>query len=1040
MSKLSVIIPVYNVEKYLQECLDSAVNQTLKDIEIICVNDGSTDGSSKILKEYATKDSRIVIVNRPNQGVSAARNTAIDIAKGEFVTFMDSDDFYPENDVLEHLYNRAAENNVLICGGEFSDFDDNKRPVTLNTRFDECLSGYTFKKEGIVDYKDYQFDFGFHRFIYNLDFLRKNRLKYPKYKAFEDPVFFVNAMIAAKKFYAAKKVVYAYRFNHKEVNWDAKRTADMLKGINDNLEASKKYNLKRLYSFTLQRLEGYQQYVKYHLKRFNPQVMVQFLKISIKIGGRMDKEKLIDYNLARHCTGCGACEAVCSAKALVLIKNNQGFMVPEIDEKTCTNCGLCEKICQIDNWKKTLNPKALKCYAAVNKNFEDRLKSIDGGAAYILAGKIISKGGCFCGAAWKEGECKHIIIDKIEDFKSMFGSKYVQSYISPAIYKEIKRLCEAGKLVCFVGTSCQVSGLKLFLGKDYKNLYIADIICHGVSPTDTFYSFLKDRGVADAAKNAINVNFRDKTDYPFNLEFRISLTLPEKTVYIGVNECKKYGVAYLRGLVLRESCTNCNFCKLQRSGDITLGTFHNHILGKLARRFQDGWAASQIFINNKKGIKCWNLIKGNLKTKKVKVDAHQPNLRHTSYAHPNREKFFEQIKSSTFDETVEKFLDSKNNVALLNFHWENTNYGAILTSYALNSYINSLGFNACNINYRANFAPEQKDISNFEEFRKKYIPLTYKCETLEDLEYLNQYFGSFVTGSDQVLRWNFVQNENGVYYLKFVNDENKKIAYAGSFGGPHWEGFKEATQAAGALLSRFSHLSVRESSGVEIFKNEFKMRSTHVLDPVFLLQKAQWEKIASDFTPEKPVHYVVHKHFFEKLDTKLDDYIDISCGLKIEDWIAAIKNAPFVITDSFHGVCFCLIFKKQFFCIVENNPVKERIISLFKMFNIPQSERLVMVGDFDTNKKISPIDYSNLDTLLEKHKETSGKFLKEALYGDNEALYDPYYFKYKNAPDKKALRRRLLYCKIMTEITFGRKRKRYKGQIRDIKLALSMCG
>ncbi len=90
--KISVIIPVYNVEQYLRECLDSVVNQTFRDLEIICVNDGSTDGSLAILEEYAAKDSRIVVMNQENAGQSSARNKALDIAKGDYILFVDSDD------------------------------------------------------------------------------------------------------------------------------------------------------------------------------------------------------------------------------------------------------------------------------------------------------------------------------------------------------------------------------------------------------------------------------------------------------------------------------------------------------------------------------------------------------------------------------------------------------------------------------------------------------------------------------------------------------------------------------------------------------------------------------------------------------------------------------------------------------------------------------------------------------------------------------------------------------------------------------------
>ena len=94
MPKVSVIIPCYNTEKYLKECLDSVINQTLKDIEIICINDGSTDNSLEILKEYAQKDERIKLIDRENKGVAKSRNEGIRKVTGQFVCFMDPDDYY----------------------------------------------------------------------------------------------------------------------------------------------------------------------------------------------------------------------------------------------------------------------------------------------------------------------------------------------------------------------------------------------------------------------------------------------------------------------------------------------------------------------------------------------------------------------------------------------------------------------------------------------------------------------------------------------------------------------------------------------------------------------------------------------------------------------------------------------------------------------------------------------------------------------------------------------------------------------------------
>jgi len=248
MPKVSVIIPVYNVEKYLRECLDSVINQTLKDIEIICINDGSTDSSLDILNEYKKKDNRIIVITQENQGVGITRNTGIKLANGEFVIFIDPDDLYPENDILETLYDKAIKNHVMICGGEFSHFEDGSHNYKQD--FVASLDGYLFKENSIVDYKNYQFDYGYHRFIYNREFLIQNNIFFPNYKRFQDPPFFVNAMITAKQFYGIHKIVYAYRYGHTSVNWNQEKVLDMMQGIIDDFCFAKKEKLLKLKQYT----------------------------------------------------------------------------------------------------------------------------------------------------------------------------------------------------------------------------------------------------------------------------------------------------------------------------------------------------------------------------------------------------------------------------------------------------------------------------------------------------------------------------------------------------------------------------------------------------------------------------------------------------------------------------------------------------------------------------------------------------------------------------------------------------------------------
>ena len=114
--KVSIIVPVYNVEKYLRQCVDSIVNQSLKEIEIICINDGSTDNSLQILEGYAQRDKRIKIINKRNEGLSTARNTGMEYATGEYIGFVDSDDFINEK-MYENLYKNAKSNksDIVMC-------------------------------------------------------------------------------------------------------------------------------------------------------------------------------------------------------------------------------------------------------------------------------------------------------------------------------------------------------------------------------------------------------------------------------------------------------------------------------------------------------------------------------------------------------------------------------------------------------------------------------------------------------------------------------------------------------------------------------------------------------------------------------------------------------------------------------------------------------------------------------------------------------------------------------------------------------------
>lgn len=250
---VSVVIPVYNAEKFLRACLDSAAGQTLRETEILCIDDGSTDNSAAVVAQYMEIDPRIRLIRQENSGSGAARNRGIRAAQGEYIAFLDADDYYPEAETLEKLYRAAVQHDVRICGGSFSVVWPDGKVVT---RFDsERYWGYTFEKDGLWEYRDYQFDFGYHRFLYRREFLLEKGLFFPDYLRYQDPPFFVRAMTAAGSFYALRDVSYRYRIGTgtRGITVSRKKAWGQIMGYADNLEHAREHGFPRLYRLTFAR-------------------------------------------------------------------------------------------------------------------------------------------------------------------------------------------------------------------------------------------------------------------------------------------------------------------------------------------------------------------------------------------------------------------------------------------------------------------------------------------------------------------------------------------------------------------------------------------------------------------------------------------------------------------------------------------------------------------------------------------------------------------------------------------------------------------
>lgn len=252
--KVSIIIPCFNAQDLIQDCYDSILSQTLKEIELIFIDDGSTDSTLQIINGYQVSCEKVKVIHQENSGAGPARNVGLDVACGEFVCFMDPDDFYPSNDILEKMYEAASRENVDICGGSLLKYTPDGTIIDTDAMKEE-LKQYSFENDGILYYRDYQVDFYYQRFLYRLSFLNKNRLRFPAYRRFQDPPFFTKAMALAERFYALGKVTYGYRVGQfSKIVWTEEKLAGYLQGMTDILELSQRKNLMQLYNRNVKRL------------------------------------------------------------------------------------------------------------------------------------------------------------------------------------------------------------------------------------------------------------------------------------------------------------------------------------------------------------------------------------------------------------------------------------------------------------------------------------------------------------------------------------------------------------------------------------------------------------------------------------------------------------------------------------------------------------------------------------------------------------------------------------------------------------------
>ena len=302
------------------------------------------------------------------------------------------------------------------------------------------------------------------------------------------------------------------------------------------------------------------------------------------------------------------------------------------------------------------------------------------------------------------------------------------------------------------------------------------------------------------------------------------------------------------------------------------------------------------------------------------------------------------------------------NIAILT-HPLGANYGGILQAYALSRYLEKLGHSVIVLNRQPNHNilfrlikgllvlighPRYNNprFSCLRNFVKNYMNYSKPLSTTRSLNRflrINR-IDAVIVGSDQVWRQDFAMNYNYNYFLDFVPDEMKKVAYAASFGLNIWNYTQEQTNEIKLLLERFSAISVREDDGVILCRKYLCSESTHVLDPTLLLNVEEYEKIMSPRLIDEKYVFVYWLGNEDDKIKALEKYtnkkiVDISLRgnnslISIGDWLSYIKYADDIVTDSFHGCVFSLLFQKQFHLNANDSGGNGRLSSLFRMLDI----------------------------------------------------------------------------------------------------------
>ncbi len=252
--EISIIIPVYNAEKYLNECLDSVILQTVKEKEIICIDDGSTDKSLQILEWYSKEEPNFIVLRQENKGPGEARNAGLKIATGKYVSFLDADDFYIDPKALEKMIYACESNHLHVCAGLRKVCRDGlSRDFPL---YRDCFEEGKNTDGKVMRYVDYQDDYFYQNYIFSLKVIKENAICFPAYRRYEDPPFFLTVMMVIKEYIILPVEFYGYRDSVEAFSRKGLHLPDILSGIRDNMKTATENSLEELKKILIHRLDS----------------------------------------------------------------------------------------------------------------------------------------------------------------------------------------------------------------------------------------------------------------------------------------------------------------------------------------------------------------------------------------------------------------------------------------------------------------------------------------------------------------------------------------------------------------------------------------------------------------------------------------------------------------------------------------------------------------------------------------------------------------------------------------------------------------